>query len=205
MGLLGLIDKFVAAEAEINIGTLRAGQYINSTFAEIMQSIENMAKLKLYFYRGKAQTSELRRACEMMKATYGLELLVIDYLQLFRDMPTASETERVTYISREINSIAKDLDIPVLCLSQLSRMPEGRTDKRPQLSDLRSSGALEQDADVVLFLFRKNYYDPDNTDSETELIISKQRLGNAVGRKIKLDFNPIIGKYKGKTEYKEML
>jgi replicative DNA helicase len=104
------------------------------------------------------------------------------------------EVERITYISREIASLAKELDITVLCLSQLSRAVEGRTEKRPTLSDLRSSGAIEQDADAVLFLYREDYYDSSKT-TPTELIVAKQRLGEATGRKVLLNWKPIAGRY----------
>lgn len=194
MGIPSLIDKFVSGAEGVPIGILRQGQYSAEVEEKINRAMGKLSELQLYFYKGKGTTGDVRRAAEMMKGTYGLDLLVIDYLQLLRDLPTMPEVERITYISREITTLAKELNVTLLCLSQLSRALEGRTEKRPTLSDLRSSGAIEQDADAVLFLYREDYYDTSKI-GPTELIIAKQRLGDAAGRKVLLKWKPIAGRY----------
>ena len=121
---------------------------------------------------------EVRSKLRKLKATQGLDMVVIDYLQL---MSTTQRTENrqqeISVISRELKALAKELSCPVVALSQLSRSPESRGDRRPILSDLRESGAIEQDADVVILLYRDSYYNKDAENDLTELIIAKHRNG----------------------------
>lgn len=119
-----------------------------------------------------------------MKLSYGLDSAFIDYLQLLRDRYGTSPNERITFISGELANMAKEFNIPLVVLSQLSRAPEGRADKRPLLSDLRESGAIEQDADLILFLYRASYYERDINPhgAETELLIGKDRLRGITGK-----------------------
>jgi replicative DNA helicase len=112
-----------------------------------------------------------------MKAQYGIKLIVVDYLQLMRGGRQESRVQEVSDISSGLKSIAKELQTPVLALSQLSRESERRTDRKPQLSDLRDSGSIEQDADIVLFLYRKGMHDQEVDRSITELIVAKNRNG----------------------------
>jgi replicative DNA helicase len=112
-----------------------------------------------------------------MKAQYGIKLIVVDYLQLMRGGRQESRVQEVSDISSGLKSIAKELKTPVLALSQLSRESERRTDRKPQLSDLRDSGSIEQDADIVLFLYRKGMHDQEVDRSVTELIVAKNRNG----------------------------
>ena len=119
-----------------------------------------------------------------MKGKYGLDMIIIDYLQLMSgDGRKGSEnrTQEVSYISRRLKVLAKELKVPVLALSQLSRSVENRTDKRPILSDLRESGAIEQDADVIMFFYREDYYYPERNTGITELDVKKNRNG-AIGK-----------------------
>ena len=121
--------------------------------------------------------AELRSKCRKLKLEKGLDLVIIDYLQL---MTTGKENrqQEVSDISRSLKLLARELNVPVVALSQLSRKVEERTDKRPMLSDLRESGAIEQDADVVMFLYREDYYKKDTENTNvTEVIIAKQRNG----------------------------
>ena len=125
--------------------------------------------------------AELRSRCRKYKLEHGLELVVVDYLQLMAVSGRRGNDNRqqeISDISRGLKSLARELNVPVIALSQLSRAPEQRTDHRPMLADLRESGAIEQDADVVMFIYREDYY---NKDTErrgiTELIIAKQRNG----------------------------
>lgn len=122
---------------------------------------------------------EMKSKCRRLKAEEGLDLVVIDYLQLMTpEGKSDSRTQEISVISRNLKLLARELDCPVLVLSQLSRAPEQRTDHRPMLSDLRESGSIEQDADIVIFLYRDDYYNED-TDSpgECEVIVAKQRSG----------------------------
>ncbi len=125
---------------------------------------------------------EMRAKARRLKREKGLDLLIVDYLQLMRGRgPYDSRQQEISDISRFLKELAKELNIPVLALSQLSRAPEQRSgDKRPQLSDLRESGAIEQDADVVMFLFREELYKKDDpaVRGKAELIIGKQRTTN---------------------------
>jgi replicative DNA helicase len=125
--------------------------------------------------------SELRSKCRKMKLEYGLSIVIIDYLQLMsgsNSRRNESRQQEISEISRSLKGLARELNVPVIALSQLSRAVEQRTDKRPMLSDLRESGAIEQDADVCMFIYRDDYYNPDTEDKNiAEIIIAKQRNG----------------------------
>ena len=122
---------------------------------------------------------EMRAKCRRLKAEHGLDLLIVDYMQLMSGRGSIeSRQQEVSQISRDMKGLAKELNIPVIALSQLSRAPETRSDHKPQLSDLRESGAIEQDADVVCFIYREEVYNPtDENRGTAELIIGKQRNG----------------------------
>ena len=124
---------------------------------------------------------ELRSKARRLKAEHGLSLIVIDYLQLMQGRASKSGDNRqqeISEISRSLKALARELNVPVIALSQLSRSVESRQIKRPMLSDLRESGSLEQDADIVMFLYREDYYDPETENKNiTEVIIAKHRNG----------------------------
>jgi replicative DNA helicase len=124
---------------------------------------------------------ELRSKCRKFKLEYGLDLVMIDYLQLMSGSGSSkndSRQQEVSEISRSLKALAREIDAPVIALSQLSRACESRPDHRPMLSDLRESGAIEQDADVVMFLYRDDYYNHDSPDKNiAEVIVAKQRNG----------------------------
>ena len=121
---------------------------------------------------------EMRSKCRRLKLEKGLSLVVIDYLQLMSGSGAESRQQEISAISRSLKQMARELEVPVIALSQLSRAPEARQDHRPMLSDLRESGAIEQDADVVMFLYRDEYYNAESEDRNiAELIIAKQRNG----------------------------
>ena len=144
--------------------------------------MEPMSKSGLYIDdTGGISVAEIRSKCRRLKARRGLDMIVIDYLQLMQsERKTDSRVLEVGDISRGLKLLAKDLKIPVICCAQLSRGPESRTDKRPMLSDLRDSGAIEQDADIVLFLYRDEYYkEPgEGEQSVAECIVAKNRHGS---------------------------
>ena len=135
----------------------------------------------LYIDDKSTMLSDIKALCRKQKLQKGLDVIVIDYLQLIRTTMKANQREQeVSYISKELKSLAKELNITVIALSQLSRAPEARNDHRPMLSDLRESGSIEQDADIVSFIYREDYYkDPaEGEDSGlTEIIIAKHRNG----------------------------
>ncbi|WP_288313500.1 DnaB-like helicase C-terminal domain-containing protein, partial [uncultured Selenomonas sp.] len=124
---------------------------------------------------------DLRSKARRLKAEHGLDLIVIDYLQLMQGRARSSSDNRqqeISEISRSLKALARELDVPVVALSQLSRSVESRTVKKPMLSDLRESGSLEQDADIVMFLYREDYYDQETERKNiTEVIIAKHRNG----------------------------
>ena len=139
--------------------------------------------------------TELRARCRRLKREHGLEMVVVDYLQLMQ-VPGTRETRatEISEISRSLKALAKELSVPVLALSQLNRSLESRPNKRPMMSDLRESGAIEQDADVILFIYRDEVYDEDSPDKGTaEIIIGKQRNG-PIGM-VKLTFLNYITKF----------
>ena len=121
----------------------------------------------------------MRAKCRRLKLKHQLDMVVIDYIQLIKGgLRKESRQQEITEISRNLKILAKDLHIPVIALSQLSRAPEQRTNHRPLLSDLRESGAIEQDADMVMFIYREDYYDKETENPNvTELIIAKNRNG----------------------------
>jgi replicative DNA helicase len=123
---------------------------------------------------------QLRTKCRRLYAEHGLDLVMIDYLQLMQaEHPTSNRVQEVSEISRELKGLARELDVPVVAAAQLSRAVESRQNKRPQLSDLRDSGSIEQDADVVMFIYRDDYYNPDNLSGPTspKVNVAKHRNG----------------------------
>ena len=143
-----------------------------------------------------------------MAARYGLDVIMVDYLQLVEGGKSAESREKeVAFISRSLKKLARELDVCVIAASQLNRGLEGRTEKRPRLADLRESGAIEQDADIVMFVYREDYHrqqdeggkgEPSDTSAETELIIAKQRNGpvgnvDLMFHKSYASFYPVVG------------
>ena len=143
----------------------------------------------------------LRAKCRRLQAQHGLDIIMIDYLQLMNlKQKVESRHVEVAEISKTLKAIAKELRVPVIALAQLNRGVEGRSDRRPMLSDLRESGSIEQDADVIMMLFREDYYDRDNPDLKglSEVIIGKQRNGPT--GTVKLRWESHIGRFANLTE-----
>jgi replicative DNA helicase len=174
-----IIDKMVASLIGRPASMVRRGNYSDELLGEITLSLGQLAEANLYLCRGPATTGSLRQIMERMKLSYGLDIAFIDYLQLLRDRYGGNDNERIGFISGELAAISKEFNVPVVVLSQLSRALEARSDKRPLLSDLRSSGSLEQDADLILFLSRESYYNRSINlhGAEAELLIGKSRMG----------------------------
>lgn len=184
MGASQLALRMVGSLGRIDQGHLRTGKLGDDEWGRLSEAVEKLGKVSLYIDESAALTSsELRaRARRQARQCGQLGLIVVDYLQLMSGSGGASEENRATVIgeiSRGLKSLAKELRCPVIALSQLNRSVESRTDKRPMMSDLRESGAIEQDADVIMFIYRDEYYTKDACKEPgiAEIIISKQRNG----------------------------
>ncbi len=178
-----LVMRFLGAEARINLGDLRRGKMREADWGKLAAKGGVISEADIYIDdSGMLTVTEMRSKCRRVKREHGLDLVIVDYLQLMSGGKNSdSRTQEISEISRGLKALARELDVPVMALSQLNRSLESRTDKRPMLSDLRESGAIEQDADVIMFVYREEYYKRDETPPElegiAELIIGKQRNG----------------------------
>jgi replicative DNA helicase len=176
-----LVQRIICAEANVDAGRLRTGHLENEDWEKLTMAIGTLSDAQIYIDDTPGLTvAEIRAKCRRLKRERGLGLIVIDYLQLIhgRGKPGESRQQEVSEISRTLKQIARELNVPVIALSQLSRSVEQRQDKRPMLSDLRESGSIEQDADIVAFLYRDDYYDKESEKKNiVEIIIAKQRNG----------------------------
>jgi replicative DNA helicase len=178
-----LAQRLLCAEARINMHLLRSGKLPHKELPKLSLAAGPLSEAPLFIDDTPAiSVLELRAKARRLKAQHNLSLIIIDYLQLMGSTgPVESRQQEISQISRSLKGIAKELDIPVVALSQLSRAVEQRGgDHRPQLSDLRESGAIEQDADVVMFVFREEVYNKEMSEDEkrkAEIIVGKQRNG----------------------------
>jgi len=184
MGAAQLALRMVGSLGRIDQSNLRTGKLRDDEWGRLSEAVEKLGKAAVFIDEGSALTpSELRaRARRQARQCGQLGLIVVDYLQLMSGSGGGSEENRATVIgeiSRGLKSLAKELKCPVIALSQLNRSVESRTDKRPMMSDLRESGAIEQDADVIMFIYRDDYYtkEASNEPGVAEIIIGKQRNG----------------------------
>ena len=201
-----LIQRMLSSEAEIDSQRIRTGNLQNKDWEKLVSSMDDIAKAPIYIDDTPGSTlTDIRAKCRRLKMEEkNLGLVMIDYLQLIESSGREDRTQQISAISRGLKILAKELDVPVLALSQLSRATESRTDKRPMLSDLRESGSIEQDADIVMFIYRDDYYKRDDDEEdisakaiskgESEIIIAKHRNGS-VGS-VKLLFQDNITKFK---------
>jgi len=177
-----LVNRLLCAEAMVDAQRMRTGDLQGEDWAKIVEAVGPLSDANLYIDDTPGiSTIELRAKCRRLKMEHGLGLIVIDYLQLMSAGGGGRQDSRqqeISDISRSLKAIAREMDAPVIALSQLSRACEQRADRRPMLSDLRDSGAIEQDADVVAFLYRDEYYNPETEKkNQAEVIIAKQRNG----------------------------
>lgn len=172
--------KLLCSQANIDMLRLRTGELEDKDWENIARASGPLSTAEIYI-DDTAGTSvmEMRSKCRRLKMEHGIDMIIIDYLQLMSgSRQSESRQQEVSEISRSIKALAKEMECPIIALSQLSRAPEQRADHRPMLSDLRESGSIEQDADVVMFLYRDEYYDKDTEDKNiAECIIAKQRNG----------------------------
>jgi len=188
-----LIDRLLSSQAGVDSWKLRTGNLTDEDFPKIGYAMGVLSEAPIFIDDSAGgNIMEIRAKARRLQMEHGLGLIVIDYLQLMEGRSKSGDSNRVqeiSEISRSLKGLSRELNIPIIALSQLSRAVEHREDKRPQLSDLRESGSIEQDADVVMFLYREEYYKPD-TDKKgiTEILIKKHRNG-PIGA-IDLFFNP---------------
>lgn len=175
-----LAMRLLCADARVDMQSVRHGTLRDEDWLALSRALGPIAAANLYIDDTSGITpSQLRSRCRRLKIERGLDLVMVDYIQLMAsDGRAENRQNEVSEISRALKGIAKELNVPVLALAQLSRAGAQRSDKRPILSDLRDSGAIEQDADVVMFLHREEYYDPNTEDKNiAEVIVAKQRNG----------------------------
>jgi len=175
-----LAIRMIGSLSRINQQKIRTGNLEDEDWPRLTSTVSMMQDAKLYIDDTPALTpAELRARCRRISREHGLDLVIVDYLQLMQVVGTSeNRATEISEISRSMKAMAKELKVPVIALSQLNRSLESRTDRRPVMSDLRESGAIEQDADVILFIYRDEVYNEESPDKGiAEIIISKQRNG----------------------------
>ena len=184
MSKMQLTQRLLSIETKVDLHKLRTGMLNDEDWMHLTRNIDRLAQAPIFIDDTPGiSVLEARAKARRLQREYGVGMVIIDYLQLMSGhIRTQSREQEISHISRGLKAMAKELDVPVLALSQLSRAVESRTDRRPQLSDLRESGSLEQDADVVMFIYRPEMYDLKSPDGESleglaQIIIGKQRNG----------------------------
>lgn len=177
-----LVQRMIAMESQVNSQNIRTGNLQDDQWMKLYESSNIIGSTKLFIEdQSNVTIGDIRNKCRKLKQRHNVGLIIIDYLQLMSgNGRTDSRQQEVSEISRGLKVLAKELDIPIIALSQLSRAVEARTDHRPMLSDLRESGSIEQDADVVMFIYREDKYRddlPEEDKNKAEIIIAKQRNG----------------------------
>tara|TARA_B100000686_G_scaffold354892_1_gene468012 strand:+ start:2374 stop:3873 length:1500 start_codon:yes stop_codon:yes gene_type:complete len=229
MSSIQLTNRILAEQANIPSDKIRRGQLTNNQFIDLVRASQNIANRKLFIDETPAlSVPQLRTRARRLKRLNGLQLIILDYLQLMSSInKSPNRVQEISEITQGLKSVAKELNVPIIALSQLSRAVEQREDKRPQLADLRESGTIEQDSDVVMFVYRQAYYEersePKKSSIETEekfqnrylewqntlekvqhtadIIIAKQRHG-PIGN-IKLHFEASITKFSDLADEKK--
>ena len=174
-----LVTRLMASEAMVDSQQIRTGDLRDSDWEKLLEGAALIGNSRLIIDDTATTLAEIRSKCRKYKQSYNIEMVVIDYLQLMTgSKKTDSRQQEISEISRALKVLARELNVPIIALSQLSRAVEARQDHKPMLSDLRESGAIEQDADVVMFLYRDEYYNPDTEKKNlAEVIVAKQRNG----------------------------
>ncbi|MDB5083509.1 MAG: replicative helicase [Bacilli bacterium] len=176
-----LVNRILSAEANIDAGKMRTGALDEADWPKLTMAIATLSEAPIYIDDTPGITvGEIRSKLRRLQAERGVGMVLVDYLQLIQGRSTRGDNrqQEVSEISRTLKQIARELNVPVIALSQLSRSVEQRQDKRPMMSDIRESGSIEQDADIVAFLYRDDYYDPESEKKNIiEIIIAKQRNG----------------------------
>jgi replicative DNA helicase len=192
-----LVNRLFAMQSHVEAQKIRTGDLSEAEWTEVIESAVNIGESRLIIDDTPAITvAELRSKCRKYKLEYGLEIIIIDYLQLMSGSGRSGDSrqQEISDISRALKALARELNVPVVALSQLSRAVESRPNHRPMLSDLRESGAIEQDADLVMFIYRDDYYNEDSDKKGiAEIIIAKQR-NDPIGT-VELSWQPQLTKF----------
>ncbi len=201
-----LVKRMLCSEAEVDMQRVKSGHIQPRDWEKLVEAMTKLSESKIYIDDSPGLTAtDIKAKCRrLMMEEKDLGLVVIDYLQLMEGGGNPNDrNQQISLISRSLKGLARELDIPIIALSQLSRGVESRPDKRPMLSDLRDSGAIEQDADIVMFIYRDEYYNKDNTENKgkAEIIIAKHRNGPT--GTVELLFQSNITKFKNKTKTTE--
>jgi len=201
-----LVSRMLCSEGNIDSQRLRVGELSDDDWGRFWETCNVFSNASIFIDDTAGITAmEMRSRARRLKAEHGLDLIVVDYLQLMQGSgkhnSMGDRQQEVSEISRSLKALARELNVPVISLSQLSRGVEARQIKRPMLSDLRESGSLEQDADIVAFLYREDYYNPETENKHTELIIAKHRNGPV--DTVNLFFHKQFTKFVGFTKMQE--
>lgn len=175
-----IVQRILSSVGRVDSMKLRAGQ-LGPLWQRVVDAASRMYRAPIYIDDSPVVTvTDIRAKCRRLKRKAGLELVIVDYLQLMQGSARENRQQEIAEISRNLKNLARELDVPIIGLSQLNRSLEAREDKRPRLADLRESGSLEQDADVVMFIYRHEYYHPEDQESKglAEVIVAKHRAGS---------------------------
>ena len=176
-----IVQRLLCSIGRVDSMKLRTGQLGPQLWQKVVHAASRMYKAPIFIDdSGQLTVTDIRAKCRRLKRQHGLDLVIIDYLQLMTGSNRENRQQEIAEISRSLKNLARELDIPIVAVSQLNRSLEAREDKRPRLGDLRESGAIEQDSDVVMFIYRHEYYHPEAQDSKglAEVIIAKHRAGS---------------------------
>lgn len=194
-----LIQRLLASTAIVDAGRIRSGRLAPEDWSRVGRAADRLSAARLFIDDSEGVSlGEMRTKTRRLKSREGLDLLIVDYIQLMEGGTGRREENRVqeiSAISRGLKMLARDLEVPIVVVSQLNRSPDSRNDKRPMLSDLRESGAIEQDADLVLMIYRDEYYNPESSDDKgvAEVNVAKNRHGPT--EKVKLTFRGSYAKF----------
>ena len=194
-----LIQRLLSSTAIVDAGRIRSGRLAPEDWSRVGRAADRLSAGRLFIDDSEGVSlGEMRTKCRRLKSREGLDLLIVDYIQLMEGGGSRREESRVqeiSAISRGLKMLARDLEVPIIVVSQLNRSPDARNDKRPMLSDLRESGAIEQDADLVLMIYRDEYYNPETSDDKgvAEVNVAKNRHGPT--ERVKLTFRGSYAKF----------
>lgn len=182
--------RLLSSASRVNSHYLNTGNISDEDLTKVIDALKELSELKMYIDDTAGMgLLEMRSKVRRLRHEQGLDMIIIDYLQLMQGGRAENRQQEISEISRGLKGLARELNVPILALSQLSRSVELRAEKKPQLSDLRESGSLEQDADIVMFLYRDEYYNRDDTSNQNiaELIIAKNRNGPTTSIRLRFD------------------
>ena len=192
MSAVQVVNRFLSVQSGVELNKFRTGELEDRDWENLVEALGPLSEAKIYIDdTGGITMPEIRSKARKLKIEHGLDLIMIDYMQLMSGSNRNNENrqQEISEISRGLKMLARELDVPIIALSQLGRSLEQRADHRPMMSDLRESGAIEQDADVVMFIYRDEYYHPDTTEEKNvaEIIVAKQRNGPVGTEKLRYD------------------